>query len=463
MRFVLTTLAILAPCLLFSQQFVERTANERWWGMAISKEGTTISRQDSLPSGAYTSQLVSSSGRYIAADEPFVFAFEDDGIRIKAPQPLKVSKTGKTLRDATLLLSQRNNFRQEQSDRINYVVEASVDILTPFLDLIKSGKLPNGDIIVKGWESSPGSLAFADEAIAALLTEVSNQGFNTILEVSPLIAAYGDRAKDAMAQNLVVKGSEGEVLLLTDMGFSLIYDLANPTVATFYNDMVSRALEQSASKGILYNHECRGQLRGKLSDNESLMASVFAANVENILLSNIPAYGGSLAYQFDGASSVQNFIELATKLPYGNNLDFVVTKHPRQQSIWLSLASALMSNYNIFVDKELLSNPQIVSQAMNIRSKLNSVIESVNSEHIKNGAPIIRHMEYEFPQKGFGNCLDQFMIGSKILVAPHTKNGGRMVRLPNGRWRDSQGHLVKGPAVIVAAQSNILPYYERVK
>lgn len=61
------------------------------------------------------------------------------------------------------------------------------------------------------------------------------------------------------------------------------------------------------------------------------------------------------------------------------------------------------------------------------------------------GEPVVRTMEYQFPGQGMKKCMDQFMVGEKLLVAPRYKKGqtGRDVSLPEGQWK-YQEHLFEG-------------------
>ena len=75
---------------------------------------------------------------------------------------------------------------------------------------------------------------------------------------------------------------------------------------------------------------------------------------------------------------------------------------------------------------------------------------------------IVRHMEYEFPNEGFGRTLDQFMLGECVLVAPVIEKGAtkREVKLPKGTWSylgktDCEG----GQTVMVDAPIDVLPYF----
>ena len=68
-----------------------------------------------------------------------------------------------------------------------------------------------------------------------------------------------------------------------------------------------------------------------------------------------------------------------------------------------------------------ITDPQIARQcrdALEIRGKLGGYYAALAAESSRTAEPLVRHMEYEFPRNGFTDCNDQFMIGSKYLVAP---------------------------------------------
>jgi alpha-glucosidase (family GH31 glycosyl hydrolase) len=80
------------------------------------------------------------------------------------------------------------------------------------------------------------------------------------------------------------------------------------------------------------------------------------------------------------------------------------------------------------------------------------------------GEPIVRTIEYVFPNQGFGGEKGEFMLGDRYLVAPVlTKDGVKTVTLPRGRWRDDEGRVVKGPCkIVVRVALGRLPVYERM-
>jgi alpha-glucosidase (family GH31 glycosyl hydrolase) len=93
------------------------------------------------------------------------------------------------------------------------------------------------------------------------------------------------------------------------------------------------------------------------------------------------------------------------------------------------------------------------------------IIEQVKSSAVS-GEPIVRHMEYQYPHKGYERVLDQFMLGEDILVAPVITKGQteRQVILPEGKWKYlGNAEYDGGKTVTVPSPISVLPYFEKVK
>ena len=62
------------------------------------------------------------------------------------------------------------------------------------------------------------------------------------------------------------------------------------------------------------------------------------------------------------------------------------------------------------------------------------------------GEPILRPLAYVFPDGGYENVKDQFLMGDDLLVAPMvTKGTTRTVQIPPGKWKADDGTLIAGP------------------
>jgi alpha-glucosidase len=97
--------------------------------------------------------------------------------------------------------------------------------------------------------------------------------------------------------------------------------------------------------------------------------------------------------------------------------------------------------------------------------KMGDYILECAQQASQTGEPIVRHLEYMFPNQGFADCKDQFMLGEKFLVAPVLNSENqRTVILPKGKWRDEQGKVYTGgKKITVDAAMNRLPYFEKIK
>ena len=98
------------------------------------------------------------------------------------------------------------------------------------------------------------------------------------------------------------------------------------------------------------------------------------------------------------------------------------------------------------------------------RMKFADYILSVAKDSAKSGEPMLRAMEYEFPGEGAERLTDQFMLGSKLLVAPQVVKDAktRTVFIPSGTWTADDGSVVTGPKTVeVETPLSRLPYFTK--
>lgn len=110
---------------------------------------------------------------------------------------------------------------------------------------------------------------------------------------------------------------------------------------------------------------------------------------------------------------------------------------------------------------------EIMKKYLDIRLKMKDYIQTVMEEACENGSPVIRAMFYEFPEDSkCWECRDQYMFGSKYLVAPVLYQGmeERSVYLPEGKWRSIHDGIeyVGSKEMKVKTPLDIMPVYERM-
>ncbi|APQ17567.1 glycoside hydrolase family 31 protein [Maribacter hydrothermalis] len=87
-----------------------------------------------------------------------------------------------------------------------------------------------------------------------------------------------------------------------------------------------------------------------------------------------------------------------------------------------------------------------VKKAVQLRKEFTPYIMSLAKEAATTGEPIVRTMEYMYPDQGFERIKDQFMLGEKILVAPvlDKEENKRKVLLPKGKWITGNNKTYRG-------------------
>lgn len=88
---------------------------------------------------------------------------------------------------------------------------------------------------------------------------------------------------------------------------------------------------------------------------------------------------------------------------------------------------------------------EAVKKSVDTRMNYSHVILELAQKSAITGEPIMAGLEYYFPEQGFENVKDQFMLGEKILVAPMLEKGtSREVVLPEGKWLADDGKTYRG-------------------
>jgi alpha-glucosidase len=111
-------------------------------------------------------------------------------------------------------------------------------------------------------------------------------------------------------------------------------------------------------------------------------------------------------------------------------------------------------------------NQNICLEMANLHVEMGKGILALAKNSAKTGKPIVQPMALAFPENGYENIKDQFMLGDDILVAPVVKKGARSRKLilPEGNWKSEKGDIVKGGRTIdIEVPLDRLPYFKRVK
>ena len=132
----------------------------------------------------------------------------------------------------------------------------------------------------------------------------------------------------------------------------------------------------------------------------------------------------------------------ATDMVGGGEVQDIRDKCELQKDIFIShiQIGLLMPNiqFSILPDKVLGKDLYILKALLNQRKEYEPYLNELAKISSKTKEPIVRLLEYEFPNQGFSHITDMFMLGDKYLVVPITKKNetSKEISLPKrSKWQ----------------------------
>ena len=508
----------------FAQPYISKIKpldGEKWWG-AANFFGQHMPYGDfaekDIASSNYSNQadpfFVSSKGRYIWSDKPFKFSVKNGELTIISDYAeLKPIEAGKTLKEAFLAAAKKhfppsgtippeiffsapqyNTWIELQRDQNQKGIEKYAD------DIVKNG-FPIGVFMIDGgWQKYQGNYEFRPEAFSdpkAMFDKIKSMGFKTILWVAPFVSPDSAEFRDLKKRGLLTmrKSRNSPAILHWWSGYSAAYDLTNPKAADALKAVLRDMQKKYGMDGFKFDAgdtkfvvgDFKFHKPGQIPADYTREWSKFALDFPyNEFRANAGMAGQPVVLRLQDKHHTWKDLRqispdmLAAGLagyPYtcpdmiggGDYVSFQPGAELDEKLIVRSCqAHALMPMMQFSVAPwRVLSkeNMEICRKFADLHKKFGPYILELARHASKTGEPIVRYMEYEFPNQGFEEVKDQFMLGSKYLVAPVlTEADEREVSLPAGEWKDDLGNVVKGPAKIkVEAPIERLPYFEKIK
>lgn len=443
--------------------------------------------------------FISSKGRLLWRDTGFTVHFHK-GV-IECPDDVLLEEGYDTLRGAYLgamskyfpfreiLLSKalfdkpifnswiEMTFNQNEKDLLNYAHQ-----------IIQSGFEPGVLMIDDGWSESYGNWTFhtgkfhdAHEFIAKL----HEMGFQVMLWVCPFVTLDTVAYREARDLDLLIKSPEGKPFITEWWnGYSAVLDFSNPSAAAWFD----RQLQQLINLGIdgfkfdagdsLYYREDNMTYGGVMPDEQSRLWAQYG---EKYALNEY-----RVTYRAGGYSLFQRLCDkehswgdkgIAALIP--NSLLQGITGHPfccpdmvgggeylnflelensgLDQELFCrhSEIACLMPAIQFSAAPWRILSPEhlsLIKEHVSLREQYASQRDAAYEHAVKSGEPILRYMEYQFPNEGMAQVTDQFMLGDTLLVAPLYQKGAysREVAVPSGTWRFEERWLIsKGETMVL--------------
>jgi len=443
--------------------------------------------------------LISNMGRYVWSNDPFAFEFKDGDLIIYSDvEKVQALIAGKTLRDAYVgaknihfpasgktphpLLFQRPQYNTWIE--LNY--DQRQDKVLKYTDDIIENKFPTGVFMIdENWAKAFGMYEFDGNAFPEpkkMVDDLHAQGFKVMLWVCPFISADSKVYNKLAKVNLLVlnKDSKKPAMIKWWEGYSACLDLTKPQAIDWLRQQLINLQKTYGIDGFKFDAgdfdfyssgsrifpneptnttgpiqaEAYGKFGAEFELNEfraafknsnqplaqRLQDKRYSWDDLKLLVPDMIS-AGLIGHPFScpdmiGGGLLGDFI----------NIDY--TKFDQELMIRSAQIQALMPMMQFSVapwrvlDKKHLN---LCREAALLHTKMGDYIFSLAQKAAKDGEPIIRHLEYSFPNQGFESCDDQFMLGEKYLVAPMIVKGtSREVKLPTGNWVDDLGKKYKG-------------------
>lgn len=446
--------------------------------------------------------FVSNKGRYIWSEQPFRFEVVDSSLKLTSDyEQIIVQKEGATLRDAYMAASKKYFpstgtlpdelfFTMPQYNTwIELMYNQNQEDIMKYARSIIDNGFPKGVLMIDdNWQKYYGNFDFRPEKFSdpkGMIRDLHAMGFKVMLWICPFVSADSPEYRELMSKGYLIKrkGSNAPAVINWWNGQSACYDLTNPDAFDHYVGILKKLQQEYGVDGFkldagdnsFYNPKYIDSYKKDATSVDHTLAWAkiglqFPFNeyragwrmggqplVQRLgdkhysyraLQSLIPEMiaAGLLGYAYTcpdmiGGGQFSSFLNLDVK-----DFDQNLIVRSAQVHALMPMMQFSVAPWRV-LSKE---NMAIVRDMAQLHQQFGDYIINCARESSRTGEPIIRHMEYEFPNQGFEQCKDQFMLGDKYMIAPViTKENIRTIKLPKGnRWIDDKGKSYKGGQTI---------------
>lgn len=479
--------------------------NEYWWGGAVGL-GSKMPYMVPLAEFDLSSQnlnnqvcpfLLSNKGRYIWSDAPFRFEILNDEILIKSDfEEIVVQKSGETLRDAYLSACQKyfppsgvlpdHMFfdRPQYNTWIELMYNQNQEDILRYAKGVVDNGFPSGVLMIDdNWQKYYGNFEFKPDKFPdpkGMVERLHAMDFKVMVWICPFVSPDSPEYRHLSGKGYLIKekNSKKPAIINWWNGQSACFDLTNPEAKDYFVSLLRKMQEEYGIDGFKLDAGDNNFYNAAYIDSYKLDAkSVDHTKAWAEIGLEFPFNEYRAGWQMGGQALVQRLGDkdyswravgiLIPEMTAAGLLGYAYTCPDMigggQYSAFLGVGSdefdqelivrsaqihAMMPMMQFSVAPwRILSeeNLKIVRDIALLHQNMGDYILACAKESAITGEPIVRHMEYSFPEEGFAGCTDQYMLGDKYLVAPViTSNNTRTVKLPKGKWRDDTGKVYKG-------------------
>ncbi|HVF96550.1 MAG TPA: glycoside hydrolase family 31 protein, partial [Flavisolibacter sp.] len=459
--------------------------------------------------------LLSTKGRYVWSDEAFAFEFKNGDLLLYSDKgKLEAVSGSSTLREAYLGAMRKHfppsgktpdplMFRLPQYNTwVELGTAQSQAAVLKYADgILKNGFPPGVFMVDDGWANYYGNYEFDPTSFPnpkGMMDTLHSRGFRVMLWVTPFVSADSREFKELQSVKGLVQRADGKgpALVRWWNGYSACLDLTKPAATDWMRGKLKSLQDRYGIDGFkfdagdfdfyhnqspVFNNEntnttgpvqaeAYAKLGAGFSFNEfracwkmgnqplaqRLQDKGYSWDELKLLVPDMVS-AGLIGHAFTcpdmiggGLLSTFENIDLST-------FDQGFFVRSAQVQTLMPMMQFSVAPWRVLDTMHL----RICREAALLHSKMGDYIFSLAQKAATEGEPIVRHMEYAFPNEGFESSDDQYMLGEKYLVAPMTAKGTtRTVKLPKGTWIDERGMTYKGGQMVtIDVPLNRLPYF----
>ncbi|MBE5040876.1 glycoside hydrolase family 31 protein [Ructibacterium gallinarum] len=437
---------------------------------------------------------ISTQGRYIWSEKPFVIEFNNGEIAIDGAD-VEICDGFIDLKGAHRAVANRHfsknkNIPNELFFKVpqyNTWIEFmynqnQTQILEYAHAIVDNNMMPGILMIDEGWSEDYGVFDFYPgrfENPKFMVDELHKLGFKVMLWITPYISPDSHAFRELKNTDYLLKDKNNEFAIREWWnGYSCALDLSNPNASKWFKNKLDELMNKYGIDGFKFD-----------AGDPAFYRDDDITYKRNIALDNTKEYDMFAAqYEFNELRAVWNMggepivSRLQDKRPewenYGINCiipftivqgllggyygcpdmigggefgSFLDENYKLDEELyirWLE-ASVLcpMMQFSIapwrILSKEAY---ETVLKIVKLREEFSEYIIELAKNAAVNNEPIVRALEYEFPHCGCEQTKDMFMLGNKYLVVPMVKKGEttKSIRLPKGKWHLLDGRLYDG-------------------
>jgi alpha-glucosidase len=499
------------------QRFAVKINTQSNWWCGVINHGSMMPLKAGYEADMYGNNygnqiqplLLSNQGEVVWCEQPISIKYTADSLIVESKtEKVNYTKAGTTLKQAYQFAT-KNYFPYSgkipdkllfSNPQYNTWIELmydqnEVDIMKYAQAIVDNGLTPGVLMIDDNWQEDYGTWTFHPGRFKSpkeMIAKLHKMGFKVMVWVCPFVSADSKNGREVAKTKIVFLNKNNDPAVCRWWnGYSLLLDFSNPKAVDWFKNSLNVLVSEYGVDGFKFDAGDIGKDESNLisfrkftSPNEytELYAKIGLDFPLNEYRANWKMGGQAIANRL--ADKGHNWNDLHELIPNmiqeglmgyayscpdmiggGEFTSFLNASKIDQDLIVRSAqCHALMPMMQFSVAPwRILDKPHFdaVLKAVKLREKFTGYILRTVENTAKTGEPVLRPLEYDYPNSGYEKVKDQFLIGDSLLVAPILEQNvtKRTIMLPKGNWKEESGKIFKGPqALEVNADINVLPY-----